>query len=299
MIQDLHHVRAFLVAARVGNFTRAAQELRLSQSAFTVQIRQLEEALGVRLFDRGKHGAALTPAGREVHPHLERIILDAEAVVARTRQLTDMQRGVVSIAALPSAAVYLLPRHIAQFRQSHPGIEVQIHDVVAGKLIEAVKNETADFGIGVPLLRADRDLTLTPLLTDRLCVFLPLNHHLVHQKNLTLSDVARQPLIVTGRESSVRELLDQAFRQNKLLPQIAYEVNYMATAVSMTKAGLGIAVLPEVVATMGDSSGLRAVPIVRPVLTREIFILQRKGRSLSPAAVEMIRIISAATKPWG
>lgn len=91
-------------AASACNFTRAAMELHVSQSAFTVQIRQLEDALGVTLFDRSKRRVALTSAARDVLAPLERLIVDAEAIVARTRQLAGLRRGIVSIGVLPSMA---------------------------------------------------------------------------------------------------------------------------------------------------------------------------------------------------
>jgi LysR family carnitine catabolism transcriptional activator len=90
MIDDLRHVRAFLAAARTGNFTRAASELHISQSAFTVQIRQLEDALGVPLFDRSKRRVALTSAGQEVLVPLERILVEMESIVGRTKELRGL-----------------------------------------------------------------------------------------------------------------------------------------------------------------------------------------------------------------
>ena len=290
MIHDLRHIRAFLAAARIGNFTRAAAELHISQSAFTVQIRQLEDALGVTLFDRSKRRIALTAAGRDVLVPLERILLDAEAVVMQTRQLIGLRRGVVRIAALPSLAAELLPLTIHEFRQLYPGIMVEIRDVVAESVVDSVRREDVDFGIGTRM-RMDREITGSPLLEDRLCAFAPLGHPLTRRDSVNLRDLVRHPLILTARDSSVRDILDRALRSEKLLLSPAFEVNYMSTAIGMVRAGLGIAVLPEAAVGAEKIHEVRRLLISRPSLSRRIEIIRRKDRSLSSAAGKMIEIL--------
>lgn len=290
MVNDLRHIKAFLTAARIGNFTRAAAELHVSQSAFTVQIRQLEDALGVTLFDRSKRRVALTSAGREIIVPLERILIDMEAIVGQTKQLAGLRRGIVSVAVLPSIASQLLPDVIREFTHRHPGIVIQIKDVVAEKLIEAVKKDEADFGIG-SRIRVDRDLKTTPLLVDRLCAFVPKTHLLGRSNSVTLKDLISLPLILTGKDSSVREILERALKRERMQPKIAYETNYMSTAISMVRAGLGIAILPEFAANVENSREIQTVGISKPVLSRRIEIIQRKDRSLAPAASKMVELL--------
>lgn len=290
MIHDLRHIRAFLAAARIGNFTRAAAELHISQSAFTVQIRQLEDALGVTLFDRSKRRVALTAAGRDVLVPLERVLVDAEAVVVQTRQLTGLRRGIVRIAALPSLAAELLPLTIHEFRQRYPGIMVEIRDVVAESVVESVRREDVDFGVGTRM-RMDREITGSPLLEDRLCAFAPLGHLLARRDSVNLRDLVQHPLILTARDSSVRDILDRALRSEKLLLSPAFEVNHMSTAIGLVRAGLGIAVLPEAAVGAERAREIRRLLISRPSLSRRIEIIRRKDRSLSSAAGKMIEIL--------
>jgi LysR family transcriptional regulator, carnitine catabolism transcriptional activator len=290
MIHDLRHIRAFLAAARIGNFTRAAAGLHISQSAFTVQIRQLEDALGVTLFDRSKRRVALTAAGRDVLVPLERVLVDAEAVVVQTRQLTGLRRGIVRIAALPSLAAELLPLTIHEFRQRYPGIMVEIRDVVAESVVESVRREDVDFGVGTRM-RMDREITGSPLLEDRLCAFAPLGHLLARRDSVNLRDLVQYPLILTARDSSVRDILDRALRSEKLLLSPAFEVNYMSTAIGLVRAGLGIAVLPEAAVGAEQVREVRRLLISRPSLSRRIEIIRRKDRSLSSAAGKMIEIL--------
>jgi DNA-binding transcriptional LysR family regulator len=294
MIEDMRHIRAFLAVARIGNFTRAASELHISQSALTVQIKQLEESLGVTLFDRGKRRAALTPAGSDVLIPLEKILVDTEAVLGRTRELTSLRRGMVTMAVLPSIAAQILPRAIQRFIRLYPGVQVRIRDVVAEKIVEAVKKEEVDFGIG-SRLRPDAELKTSSLQVGRLCAFLPKKHPLAKLNAIALSELSAHPLIVTGRDSGVREILEDALRRAKRPLKIAFEVNYMSTALGLAKADLGIAILPEVVADMDKSGETSCIAINNPVLTRKIEIIQRKDRSFSPAAGQMVQILRKVT----
>ena len=255
-----------------------------------MQIRQLEDALGVTLFDRSKRRVALTAAGRDVLVPLERILVDAEAVVVQTRQLTGLRRGIVRIAALPSLAAELLPLTIHEFRQRYPGIMVEIRDVVAETVVESVRREDVDFGVGTRM-RMDREIIGSPLLEDRLCAFAPPGHLLARRDSVNLRDLVQHPLILTARDSSVRDILDRALRSEKLLLSPAFEVNYMSTAIGLVRAGLGIAVLPEAAVGAEKVREIRRLIISRPSLSRRIEIIRRKDRSLSSAAGKMIEIL--------
>src|SRR4030095_4879054 len=122
MISDLRHIRAFLALARAGSFTRAAADLHMAQPTLTVQIQQLEAAIGVRLFDRNKRHVALTQAGRDLLVPLERILIDVEAIAISTEELLEHRRGLVTVAALPSMTAWLLPRALQRLSHSYPGI---------------------------------------------------------------------------------------------------------------------------------------------------------------------------------
>jgi DNA-binding transcriptional LysR family regulator len=290
MIDNLRHIRAFLAVTRIANFTRAAQELRISQSALTVQIQQLESDLGVTLFDRGKRRVSLTQAGRDVLLPLERIVIDAEQIVSRTRELSGLRRGLVSMAVLPSIGTRLVPLAVKRFTKLHPGVVVQIRDVVADKIIEAVKRDEVDFGIG-KRPRSDRELITSPLLVDNLIAFIPQGHPLSARKSVTFHEIASSPLILTGRDSSVREMVEQALAGASLPSTFAYETNYMTTALGLVEAGLGVAILPETGAGANISAKIKRVPIYSPQLSRNIDIIQKRDKALSPAALRMVSIV--------
>ena len=291
MIGEMRHIRAFLAVARLRNFTRAANELHVSQSALTVQIKQLEDALGVVLFDRSRRGVSLTQAGRDVLVPLERILFDTETIISHTRDLAGLRRGIVSIAALPSVAAALLPAALQEFTKQHPGIVVQVMDLVSEKVIEAVKKDQVDFGIGIRT-RPDRELKAIHLLTDRLAAFVPTSHLLVRQNSVSLKELLKYPLILTGKDSSVREVLDYSLRKDKLSIVPAFETNYMSTALGMVTAGLGIAILPESAINLFSSSGVTCIHIGKPILSRKIELIQKIDRRLAPAAMAISKILT-------
>lgn len=280
MINDLRHIRAFLVLARAGSFTRAAAELHMSQPTLTVQIQQLETAIGVKLFDRNKRHVALTQAARELMVPLERILIDVDAIAASTEELLEHRRGLVSVAALPSMSAAILPRAIKKLSQSYPGITVRVQDGVAAKVAELVKTGQVDFGIS-SLTAGDKDLVSHILTMDRLCAVVASGHKLAKKRSTTVRELAKYPLVVMGKDSSARMLMDQGFDREGLVPIVAYEVTYASSVSGLTAAGLGVGILPESVA---GASRLHVLPIRNETMRRRIGIVIRAGRSLSPTA---------------
>ncbi|MDR3440292.1 LysR family transcriptional regulator [Telmatospirillum sp.] len=295
MVPNPRQIRAFLAVARVGSFTRAAAEVHLSQPALTVQIRQLEDLLGVRLFDRDKRQVHLTSAGKNLVAPLERVLVDLDAVMNTSQDLATFRRGKVSLALLPSLAASLLPHALRKFRETYPGIEVQIHDVVAEKIVQMVKAEEVDFGLGTRLT-PDRAVVVEDFLNDRLCAFFPEGHPLASGDILSVQQVAAFPLILTGRNSSVRVLFERSLARDGAEIQIAGESNYMSTALGMVRAGLGVAILPASAVEAGSVSGVTFRPIRAPWLTRKIGIIRRAVSSLSPASERFVEVLRQTAK---
>jgi DNA-binding transcriptional LysR family regulator len=292
VIHDLRHIRAFLVLAQARSFTRAAAELHMSQPTLTVQIKQLEAAVGVKLFDRSKRHVALTQAGLELMVPLERILIDVEAIATSTEELLEHRRGLVTVAALPSMSAAILPRAIKTLSRSYPGITVRVQDGVAARVAELVKNGQADFGIS-SLMTGDRDLESHVLLMDRLCAVVPSSHVLAKKRSTTVRELAKYPLVVMGKDSSARMLMDQGFDREGLVPTVAYEVTYASSVSGMTKAGLGVGILPE---SLASTSSLQVLPIRNETMRRRIGIVMRAGRSLSPTADKLKQVLEQVAR---
>jgi DNA-binding transcriptional LysR family regulator len=289
VIQDLRHIRAFLALARAGSFTRAASELHMSQPTLTVQIQQLESAVGVKLFDRNKRHVALTQAGRDLLVPLERILIDVEAIATSTGELREHRRGLVTVAALPSVAAGLLPRAIKRLSESYPGITVRVFDGVASTVAAMVKGGQADFGISSQTT-GDRELTSQTLLMDRLCAVVSPSHPLARKRSMTLHELAKHPLILMVKDSSSRQIVDLAFDREGLVSTVAYEATYGTSVAGLALAGLGVGILPE---SMAGPSRLHQLHIRGGALTRRIGIIMRASRSLSPTADKLKQTLEA------
>ena len=287
MIHDIRHIRSFLALARAGSFTRASAELHMAQPTLTVQIQQLEQAVGVKLFDRSKRHVELTQAGRDLLVPLERILLDVEAIAANTDELLEHRRGLVTVAALPSVAAGLLPRAIKRLAEAYPGITVRVYDGVAVTVAARVKTGQVDFGISSQT-HGDRELSSEVLMMDRLCAVVAPSHPLARKRSMSLHELAKHPLILMVKDSSSRQIVDLAFNREGLVSNIAYETTYGTSVAGMAEAGLGVGILPE---SMVDPTRLHQLRIRGEALTRRISIMMRAGRSLSPVADRLIHAL--------
>jgi len=295
MNANLRQFQAFVTVARLGSFTRGAKHLHLSQPALTVQIQQLEEAMGVRLFDRSTRVVLLTPIGRELAPTLERVLHEIDAVMVNTKELASHVKGTVTIGALPSISSKLIPSTIAEFQKQYPGIVVRLRDVLAYRIVGLVKEEEVDFGIGT-LRMPVPDIQFTPLFTDSLGVIFPAGHTVERRRTITLKYLTAFPLILMDPETSVRDLVDHAFESIGEVAVPAFEAVYPSTALALVKAGLGLTIQPSSSMELASSSGLKFRTIRHQGFIRHIGVIQNARRSLSPSAEIFIKMLSAVCK---
>jgi len=285
---SIQHIRAFLVVAQTGSFSKAAVALNLSPSALTVQIQQLEDWLGVALLERSPRHVALTSAGQSALLPMEKLLLDLDNIVSASRDLASLRRGVVTIAALPSLCAGALPPLLKQFREQFPGVEVRLRDVVAQRIDTLVRDGEVDFGLGVRA-RMSHGLEFQTVLEDRLSLFIPADHSLARRRSVKLSELTAEPIILTGRDSSVRELVEQLFADAQLPLSPGLEANYMSTVLALVRQGLGVSLLPESADDGRDD--LVKVPVDHPGVTRQIGLITRTGQAMAPAAQRFIDML--------
>lgn len=293
MKNSIQHIRAFLAVADSGSFAKAAVELHLSPSALTVQIQQLEEWLGVTLLERSPRQVSLTAAGQNNRGPMEKLLLDLDNIVSGSRDLAALRRGVVTLAALPSLCSGALPPILKRFREQFPGVEVRLRDVVAQRIDAMVREGEVDFGLGVRA-RTRHGLDFQVVMVDRLSLFVPANHPLAKRLTIPLAELAGEPIILTGRDSSVRERVEQLFAQEGLTLTPGLEANYMSTVMALVRQGLGMTLLPE---SADEGRGdLVQVQIEHAGVNREIGLITRTGFGLSPAAECFVGTLRAAMR---
>lgn len=279
----LRQLRAFVAVAQLGGFTAAAQRLHLTQSALSVLVRELEQELGLRLFDRTTRQVRLTDAGREFHGSAEKMLLDLEHAVANSRELAESRRGRVSLAATPLMSSIMLPRIIAGYRALHPGVSVVLRDAVAGQIWRLVRDGEVDFGVG-SYPQMEPEFVTEPLMTDTLVLACPKDHPLAAKARVRWRDLAGYPFVALPRDNAVGELVRDCLKEAGATVQIAQEVAFLTTVLGMVEAGLGISVLPSYGRETIRTHNIAVRRLVEPAIRRETSLIRRRDRSLSPAA---------------
>lgn len=275
--QDL---QIFLSLAEEKNFTRAAARCALSQSAFSTRIASLEHALGAKLFDRTTRRVELTADGEEFEPFAHRLHAEFSDIVQIFRDRAARRRGRVSIAALPSVSAGWMPGVLADFDAAHPDIHLSLVDAMATECIAMIRDGDVDFGLST-LVDAD-DLESHVVGIDHFYLVCRNDHELLTRKRITAADIASFPFIHLARGSSVRRLLEAAFDPLELRPR--FEASYMATVAGLVEAGLGITIVPLLSLRQFARPTLQMRKLASPKISRPIYLIKRKGRTLSIAA---------------
>ena len=292
------HLKSFVAVARLGSFTRAAALLHLSQPSLTVQIQQLEEFLGARLLDRNTRSVKLTAAGRRLVPEAERMIRELEGLVATAKSLSSDDKGSVRIATMVTASAAILPTAIAEFNERHPGISVQIAETSTERIINMVREETVDFGIA-SFAELPPDIQKTFLFRDRLSAVFAPRLGLGSKKPISLKDLVRLPLILMDSETSNRRLIDRAFEELGYFVKPAFEVSRTMTAAALAEAGVGVAILSASLFRSKRQYRVQIRPIYHPILTREIYAIQKFGRASSLETISFLKVLASVTRSSG
>lgn len=287
---NLRDIRAFIAVAQTGSFTRAATRLHLSQPALTVQIRRLEETVGMRLFDRNSRNVALTPTGRELLPLLQKSLHDMEHVLIDARALGVGASGTVRIACLPTFAASVLPELVQDIKKAVPRVGFHVRDVVASMVNTLVRNEEVDLGLTGGQLD-DAAFEVLHAGIDRLVAVFPKRHALARRRRITLADLAAAPLVLTAQGTSVRAVVDSAFANARCTPEIACEPTYMMSAVAMVRAGLGVTILPESAREVRAEPELIVRAVDDPAFTRPIALIKKRGQTLPPVTETFVSML--------
>jgi DNA-binding transcriptional LysR family regulator len=286
-------MRAFLALVEQRSFTRAAHQCHLSQSAFSALIKSMEDMLGYRLFDRDTRNVEPTPQGQLLEKSVRRMLNDFDEMIDDFRGHAMLDKGRVSVAALPSIASGWLPGVFAEFRRRHPAIDIELADVLSAPCLEKVRTGKADFALassGVPA----QDLDARLLCNDRFHLVCRADHPLARQREVGLQDLSAAPFIHLARSHSVRLQLERAFHPYPM--KTAMEVEQLATVTGMIAAGIGITVVPALTLYEFERPDLVSRPLKIPGLVRRIYLVKRKAISL-PAAAEQLYALMLERKP--
>lgn len=280
---SIRQLEAFVQVAASGSFRQAAQQLGQSQPALSSAIRRAEQTLGARLFDRDTRHVRITATGQELLPIARRVLRDFDHALGDLGEFMAGRSGHVTVAALPSTSVSLVPRAIAAFLRTHPQVGFSLVEAPAEALLAMVEEGRADFGLSVRPQPRQR-LHYRHLRDDPFVLVCRRDDPLAARASVPWSVFATRPCIVSAPHSSIRLVTDAAFLRLRTPVRPVLEFPSVAACGAMVAAGLGIAALPVLALELANMAGLAAVPLARPAATRPIGLVTRVGRSLPPVA---------------
>jgi DNA-binding transcriptional LysR family regulator len=266
-------LQVFIAVAGRLNFTAAAADLHLAQSAISVTIRDIEARLGVRLLDRDTRNVALTPAGTKLL-ELARRIVDLQAGTAREFDaFLAGDSGELVISALPSVAAATLPPIISQFIHDNPGVQLHLRDRIADAVADDLISGRADIGVtaanGLP-----QELDSVPLISNPLVAILPAGHDLSRHNTVTWRQLAGEPFITIGH-GSVQPLIDRAFHVIDTPASSYIEAGSIQSIAGLVASGLGVSSLPLQAVPLLSFANVVTRPLTEPTVFHRLVIAWR------------------------
>jgi LysR family carnitine catabolism transcriptional activator len=277
---DLRQVGYVLAVVDEGGFTRAAASIPISQPALSQSIRSLERELGTPLFHRLGRAVRLTAAGEAFVGPARAMLREAANARAAVADVAGLGAGHLDVVAIPTLVVEPLVEIVGAFRREHPGVTVRITEPEdAGDVVDLVRSGACELGLGEASVHDDA-LASDVLLDQELLAVLPPGTQA--PERLSMTRLAAMPLLATPPATSTRRLVDAAFAQAGLQPNIAVESDHREAIVPLVLAGAGASLLPEPLARRAAAQGAVTAKL-DPAVRRHVVLVRRAG-PLSPAA---------------
>lgn len=289
---ELRQLEYFAAVSRLGNFTRAAEQLYVSQPSITNAIHKLEQELQVQLFDRRQKKPVLTSEGAYFFQEITPVLQKINTILTELENLRNLTQGTIKIAVPPIIGTYLFPTIFAKFYQAYPGITLQLCE--DGSWNAREKLERGELDIGIIILP-----THTDTLESRTIIKVPWvvctapDHPFTRQESVTFAQLAQERLITLKKDSYQYNLTLEQFQKRGLDPNIVLSSSQAQTITALVAQNMGVAILMDMVARNAPS--LITVPLAEPVLI-DIGIAWRKGACLSNAAHAFIQFVDTNIK---
>ncbi|MFI7694477.1 transcriptional regulator CynR [Nonomuraea sp. NPDC049655] len=278
---ELRHVRYLLAVAEHGNFTRAAEELHISQPTLSQQIRQLERTLGVQLLDRTGRAVRLTDAGAVYTDHARRALRDLAAAERAVHDVQDLSRGHLRLGVTPTFTAYLVGPLTAELHVRHPAVDLTLTEMTQDRMEAALLSDDLDLGIAFagPHLPG---VTPTALFTETLSLVTGTPHARTLAAPLPVRALKGERLALLSGDFATRGHIDAYFARHRAAPRIAVEANSIQALTEIVRRTPLATVLPDAIAH--GHPQLTPVPLDPPLPSRTVTLLHREGAYRSAAA---------------
>ena len=272
-------LQVFHTVARLLSFTKAAEELHMTQPAVTFQVRQLEEQFNTRLFDRTHNRISLTEAGRRVYEYAEKIFELYGMMDNAIKELTGDISGVMILGASTTIAEYMLPILLGDFKKKHPEVTIRLKVANTDGIVSQVENNEIDLGV-VEAPVNNKNLVVEECRTDELVLIVPPGHKLANEKTVPISTVIEHPFICREEGSGTRDVMIESMQStgiNITDLRIAMELGSLEAIKGAVESGMGVSIVSKATLSKELQLGtLIAIPIDPPMQRPFSFVHQKQ-----------------------
>lgn len=294
---ELWQVEVFRAVADEKSFSRAGQKLGRTQPAISSAIKQLEDELGERLFDRMRKTVRLTAAGELLTDYAKRLLRLREEALLAVGELRGLNRGTLRLGANETTCLYLLPEVLSAFTQAYPRVQVDIHRAITRSITERVVDGSLDFGIVTLPIKNPR-LEVITIHRDEMALIVGAAHALASRRSVKMNDLEEEPFILHKIGTTTRERLVRHFNEGGVKIKVTMELASIETIKRFVAIGMGISIVPRLCITkeIGEGS-LRALTIRDARFRRQLGLIYNKDRHQSQAARAFLALISDKQQP--
>ena len=297
----LKQLRAFCAVARTGKMTHAADELFLSQSAISLQVKALEEDLSIVLFERRGPRIQLTPDGRKLLEMARPLVEGMDGLGERFDKEVrgNLESGKLEIAAGESTIMYILPGLVSYFREHYPNIHVQLRNVTGRDGLAMIREDEVDFAIG-SMLDVPSDITYEPMYSFDPALIMPIGHELAEKKHIQLKDIAPYGLILPPRRLTTWRMVDRIFQQHGVPFSVVLEVGGWEVIKRYVELDFGVSIATGICLRKEDPLVVRNMSRYFPKRTYGTVLRRGKHMSLAARAfLDGINNVPMPHSPYG
>lgn len=290
---ELRQIEYFCMVGKLQSFTRAAEQLHISQPSITQAIRKLEEEIDVQLFDRSKKKAVLTLEGQAFLSRMEKILDDCQQAIQEAKDFKTWRKGTVKLGVPPMIESYLFPDIFSCFKQAYPGLQLIAFEETSS-LDAAAKLEKDELDLAIIILPENSETLNTSVITqEQLVLCMHPNHPLRQQKTVRFDQLKNEQFILLKEKSYQHQVVVSRCLRQHFMPNTILSSNQIKTIKSLIANGSGISLLMTMV--VRDDQHIAVVPLQEPIIF-DIGLAWKKDKCLSNASIAFIKFIKEQYK---